>query len=178
MINVNVSKHLLTIRRATDVLMADIILYGVVAVLFMLVSTSSAIIGAGFTAALVFCRRNVKAGKSGGFNWAGIINGMLGFASLWYLWLVRDGATGTLAAIVAVVVGISAFFVVVFLKAMKAHMGISEKIDIAKTLEAFAEDRAQQKADGTYDGNAFRESLKDGSFEMALIYKEESDEAY
>lgn len=167
-----ISKNLLAFYQAKRVLMVESVIYGIGAALFILVSVSSAVIGAGFTAALYFCYRNAQKGKENGFNWAAMINGMVAFSSLWYLWLVREAATFRLVVIVAILAMIAGFFIVVYLRGMRAHMDIPEKIDIPQTLETFAEKRQQDKESKTYSAKAFRESLKDGTFEMQLIYKE------
>lgn len=170
-----VSKEILKIHRTLGVLMANIILFGAMAVLFFLVSASSVIITGVITGVLVYGYMEVKKGKSRGFKWAAMINGMMGAATLWYMWLVRSGATPKLIMIAVVVVAIAAAFATAFYLGIKAFDGLSNKIDLSKTLEVFVEERKHQKEEGTFDAKAFRQSVKDGSFEMELVYKENND---
>ena len=125
-----VSKELLKIHRALGVLMANIILFGAMAVLFSLVSASSVIITGVITGVLVYGYMEVKKGKSRGFKWAAMINGMMGAATLWYMWLVRSGATPMLIMIAVVVVVAAAAFATVFYLGLKAFDGVSSKIDL------------------------------------------------
>ena len=175
-----VSKRILTIQWASVVMIADMALYSALALLFLLVTASvSATLITGILAAVLFYgHMEVKKGKSRGFNWAVMINGMMTAGSLWYLWMARSAINPRLLAVAGGVVAVSVFFVVVFILGMRAFMGVSEKIDISKTLEVYAENKKQKKEDKTYDAKAFHQSVKDGSFEMEIIYKDTNQMIY
>ncbi|MEX1307903.1 MAG: hypothetical protein AB1Z19_05215 [Eubacteriales bacterium] len=170
----DISKHILTIQRANSVMIVDIALYGALTLLFLIVtgSPSATIITGGLTAILVYGHLQVKKGSSRGFNWAVMINGMMAAASLWNLWMARSAPGIRMITVVGSVVIISVLFMVIFICGMRAFTNISEKIDIGKTLEVYSENKNQQKEDKTYDAKAFRQSVKDGSFEMELVYKD------
>jgi len=169
-----VSKSLLIYDQSRKVLLAAVISYVIMAIAFFFAALSSGLIGTGLAVALVFCYRNVQQGKSGGLNWGGILTGMNGVAALWFFWLVREASTWTFAAIIAVIVLVSAFFVVMMLRGMKAHMNIPKNVDIAQTLTEYTGMRKQEKMENSFNAKAFRESVKNGTFEMPLVLKSET----
>jgi hypothetical protein len=172
-----ISKNLLAYNMAKKVLLVECFIYGMVALLFLLVlkDTTSVVITAGLTLAMYFCYRNVQKGKDGGLNWAGLINGIPAFAALWYLWLARSVVTFKLVVLAVVLVVFAGAFIAVFARGMKAHSKIPTYIDIAKTLDIFELNTNQQKNDQTYSREAFRESVKNGTFEMELVYKDNDE---
>lgn len=169
-----ISKNLLIYDQGRKVLLAAVIVYVITAIAFFFVAPSSGIIASGLATALVFCYRNVQQGKTGGLNWGGILTGMNGVAALWFLWLVRGAARWSLVVIIGGIVLVAAFFVAMMLRGMKAHMNIPEKVDIAQTLTEYKGIKKQQKMENSFNGKAFRESVKDGTFEMPLVLKSET----
>jgi hypothetical protein len=160
-----ISRLLLQFHQAKQLLLWAIILNSLGMIyLFFTSSLLSFVVNMVAVVILIISYLNVKKGKAGGF-YGGALVYVLNALGIFFVTI--SGDTSLLYGIF-----ITLLFIVIFSMGIKAKKLIPESIDIVKSIKAFVEDTKQQKKAKTFRMKERRESIKNGTFEMELIYKE------
>jgi len=165
MTNHEISKQLLNFNQAKGALLFLAIFNALTIIyLFIYGSAVSAFIALVGAVILFLSYANAKKGRSGGFYWGLVLYVINALVIIINVIMIDASFIGGIFVAVLIVV--------VFAQGIKAKKMIPENIDIVKTLDEYKKDLKQRKKDKTFSGKAYRQSIKDGTFEMALYEKE------
>jgi len=162
-----ISKQLLNFDQAKGALLfLEIFNLLTIIYLFFYGSAVSAFLALAAAVILFLSYANAKKGKSGGFYWGLVIYVINALVMIINVIMVDASLIGGI--FVAILIA------AVFVQGIKAKKMIPENIDIVKTLDEYKKDLKQRRKDKTFSGKAYRQSLKDGTFEMSLVLKNET----